>query len=108
MLKKTIGLIGAGYWGKNLVRVFYQLGVLKIICDLDKEVLKERKKEYSDLKTTTDFSEILKDKNIKGVVIAAPAATHYRLAKKALLAGKDILVEKPLVLRVKEKKAKNW
>ena len=102
MFRKTIGLVGAGYWGKNLVRVFSELGVLKTICDLDKKVLGERKKEHPNLKTTTDFSEILKDKEIKGVVIATPAATHYQLAKKALEGGKDVLVEKPLVLNVKE------
>lgn len=100
--KKNIGLVGTGYWGKNLIRVFNQLGVLKIICDLDKKVLKERKKEYPELKITTNFSEILKDKNIQAVVIATPAATHYWLAKKALKEGKDVFVEKPLALKVKE------
>lgn len=100
--KKNIGLIGTGYWGKNLVRVFSELGVLKIICDLDKKILAERKKEYPGLKTTTNFQEILKDRNIKGVVISTPAVTHYNLVKEALLARKDVLVEKPLVLRTKQ------
>ena len=72
--EKNIGLVGAGFWGKNLVRVFNKLGVLKIICDIDKKVLAERKREYPDIKTTTNFLELLKDKNIKAVVIAAPAA----------------------------------
>ena len=97
-----LALIGAGYWGKNLVRVFHQLGVLKIICDLDKKILKEREKEYPDLKTTTNFSEILRDKSIKGVIISTPAATHYKLTKQALLNNKDVFVEKPLALKVKE------
>ncbi len=100
--KKSIGLIGAGYWGKNLVKAFNQLGVLKIICDLDEDVLRKRKEEYPRLKITTNFSEILKDKEIKGLVVSTPAATHYKLTKKALLAGKDVLVEKPLALEVKE------
>lgn len=99
---KNIGLIGAGYWGKNLVRVFNQLGVLKTICDLDKKVLEGRKKEYPSLKTTTNFLDILKDRNIKAVVIATPTATHYKLAKKSLEAGKDVFVEKPLALKVKD------
>jgi len=99
---KNIAVIGAGYWGKNLIRVFNQLGVLKVICDLDKKVLAERKKEYPGLKTATDFSEILKDKEIKGIVISTPAATHFNLTKQALLVGKDVLVEKPLALKVEE------
>lgn len=101
-MKKNIGLIGAGYWGQNLIRVFSELGVLKIICDLNKNVLLERKKEYPYLKTTTNFDDILKDKTIEGVVISAPAALHYKLTKKSLFAGKDVFVEKPLALKVKE------
>jgi len=99
-----IGLIGAGYWGKNLVRVFHQLGVLKTICDSDENILKDRKKECPDVATTKNFNEILNDKDIKGVVIATPAATHFKLAKMALFAGKDVFVEKPLALKVKEGK----
>lgn len=97
-----LGLIGAGYWGKNLIRVFNELGVLKIICDLDNKILKQRKKEYPNLKTTTDFEEILADKEIKSVVISSPAVTHYNLVKKALETGKDVFVEKPLALQIKQ------
>jgi len=100
--KTKIGLIGAGYWGKNLVRVFNQLGVLKTVCDSDKEILKERKEQYPKIKITDDFSAILNDKEIKGVVISTPAATHYRLARRAMLAGKDVFIEKPLALKVKD------
>lgn len=102
--KKNIAIIGVGYWGKNLVRVFDQLGVLKIICDSNKKILLERKKDFPKLKISTNFLKILKDKEIKAIVIATPAATHYKLAKEALLAGKDVFVEKPLALKVKEGK----
>jgi UDP-2-acetamido-3-amino-2,3-dideoxy-glucuronate N-acetyltransferase len=102
--KKTISLVGAGYWGKNLVRVFSQLGVLKSVCDLNDKILKERKKEYPNLEVTTNFSEILKDREIKGVVISTPAVTHYQLAKKVLEANKDVFIEKPLALNIKEGK----
>ncbi|MDD5638548.1 MAG: Gfo/Idh/MocA family oxidoreductase [Candidatus Pacebacteria bacterium] len=98
----NIALVGCGYWGKNLVRVFYELGVLKIICDSDDEILTEKKKEYPTLKTTTNFEEILKNKDIQGIVIATPAATHYNLVKSALNSKKDVFVEKPLALGVKE------
>lgn len=100
----NIAIIGVGYWGKNLVRVFNKLNVLKIICDLDKKVLKERKREYPDINTTTNFKKILRDKDIKGVIIATPAATHYQLAKKVLLAGKHVFVEKPLTTKVSQAK----
>jgi len=85
-----------------LVRVFHELGVLQTICDSDKKVLKERLKVYPEVETTTNFSEVLNDKAITAVVIAAPAATHYTLAKQALLSGKDLFVEKPLALNMKE------
>jgi len=97
-----IALIGCGYWGKNLIRVFYKLGVLKIICDLDIKNLAEKEKEYPGLEITTNFKEILKDKRIKGVIIATPAVTHYKLAKLALNYNKDVFVEKPLALKVRE------
>jgi UDP-2-acetamido-3-amino-2,3-dideoxy-glucuronate N-acetyltransferase len=102
--KKYIGLVGAGYWGKNLVRIFHKLRVLKTVCDKDRKVLFNLRKEksYSGIKTTTNFSEALKDKEIKGIVISTPASTHYALTKKALKADKDVFVEKPLALKVKE------
>ena len=99
-----LGLIGAGYWGKNLVRVFCELGVLDIICDLDENVLKERKKNHPKLKITKDLNDILNDKEIKGVIISSPAAIHYDLVKKVLSSGKDVFVEKPLALDVKQGK----
>jgi len=100
--KRNIGLIGVGYWGKNLIRVFNEFGALKTICDLDKKILRQRKKEYPNLTTTADFKEILEDKDIKAIVIATPAATHYKLTKKCLLSGKNVFVEKPLALKIKE------
>jgi UDP-2-acetamido-3-amino-2,3-dideoxy-glucuronate N-acetyltransferase len=91
-----IGLIGAGYWGKNHLRVLKELGVLEMVCDLD-----ESKKEDS-FKFTSDISEVLGNKDIEAVVIATPAATHFKTAKQALEAGKHVLVEKPLALDIKE------
>ena len=98
----NIGLIGVGDWGKNHLRVFDKLGVLKIICDLDKKVLEERKKEYPNLQITPDFLDILGDKDVKAVVIATPAISHYKLTKKMLEGGKNVFVEKPLALTVEE------
>ncbi len=100
--KVKIGLIGAGYWGKNLLRNFYNLGVLNTVCELDDAVIKIRKKEYPDIKYVKDISKIYNNKDLQGVAIAAPAVTHYNITKQALLNGKDVFVEKPLALNIEE------
>lgn len=99
---KYISVIGAGYWGKNLVRNFYELGVLKNVCDSDNESLEKIKSVYSQIEVTHDLDVVFDDEKIKGVVIATPAVTHYKIVKKALLKNKDVFVEKPLALKVKE------
>ncbi|MBM4312006.1 MAG: oxidoreductase [Deltaproteobacteria bacterium] len=97
---KKIAVIGAGYWGKNLVRNYYDLGALKTVCDNSPQILKNIQTTYSDIEVTTRYEEILRDKEIKGVVIALPAEMHYDYAAKALRHGKDVFVEKPLALKV--------
>jgi len=94
------GLIGAGYWGKNLIREFYNLGVLKIICDIDQNLLDININTYPNLKTTTSFYDLLHDDELTGIIIALPAEMHYRFAKKVLLANKNVYVEKPLALSI--------
>jgi UDP-2-acetamido-3-amino-2,3-dideoxy-glucuronate N-acetyltransferase len=96
-----IGVIGCGYWGRNLVRNFHELGSLVAVCDNDLSCLEEMRKKYS-VAATQHFEELLAMPEVRAVVIAAPAAQHYELAKKAILAGKDAFVEKPLALRVEE------
>jgi UDP-2-acetamido-3-amino-2,3-dideoxy-glucuronate N-acetyltransferase len=91
-----IALIGAGYWGKNHLRVLKELKVLSLVCDLDEN----KKQEYSNF--TSNISDVFNEESVKGVVISTPAATHFQIAKQALLAGKHVLVEKPLALSVKE------
>lgn len=99
-----IAVIGAGSWGKNLVRNFYELGVLKIVCDLEEENLIKARDRHPNLKTTSSLSEIIEDKEIDGIVIATPAHTHYEIAKQSLEAGHNIYVEKPLAQNVSEAK----
>ncbi|HVB55246.1 MAG TPA: Gfo/Idh/MocA family oxidoreductase [Candidatus Acidoferrales bacterium] len=96
-----IAVIGSGYWGKNLVRNFHALGALACVCDVSKEALEQAAKEYG-IRTTQDIEEILQDDSIPAVVIAAPAAQHFDLARKALLRDKDVFVEKPLALHAIE------
>lgn len=95
---RNIAIIGAGYWGKNLVRNFYQLGVLKIVCDNNASTLKEIEKEYEGLATTGKMEDLLGDKDIRGIVVATPAALHKEIAEKALRADKHVFVEKPMSL----------
>ena len=98
IVKKNIAVIGTGYWGKNLVRNFYQLGTLRAMCDSTPETLAAMSKQYKGVETTTSYQHVLDDKEIEGIVIATPAETHFNLAEQALNAGKDVYVEKPLVL----------
>lgn len=86
----NVAVIGNGYWGKNLVRVFKELGYLRTICDLN---------QHGD-GITNDYQSVLNDIKVKGVVIATPAVTHYELAKQALESDKDVFIEKPLALTI--------
>src|SRR5690348_16767925 len=98
MLPK-IAVIGNGYWGKNLVRNFHALGVLKCVCDSRAGALQEAHAQFG-VDTCPSLKTLLSDPEIQGVAIAAPAVQHYELAKECLLAGKDVYVEKPLALHV--------
>ena len=98
----SIAIIGSGYWGKNLVRNFHSLGTLKLVCDKNEAVLSDLKNQYSKIKTCLALTDVLSSDYIDGVVISTPAETHFNLVREALLAGKHVYVEKPLVLRVEE------
>jgi UDP-2-acetamido-3-amino-2,3-dideoxy-glucuronate N-acetyltransferase len=93
-----LALIGAGYWGRNLARNFHALGCLHTICDAQAAILEMYQNGYDGVKKTTEIQEVLEDVTISKVAIAAPAALHYQIAKAALLAGKEVYVEKPLCL----------
>jgi UDP-2-acetamido-3-amino-2,3-dideoxy-glucuronate N-acetyltransferase len=93
-----LALIGAGYWGKNLARNFHALGALHTLCDTNSEILASYGSDYDSIVKSNDFDSVLAQKEIRKIVIAAPANLHYRLAKKALQAGKDVFCEKPLCL----------
>jgi UDP-2-acetamido-3-amino-2,3-dideoxy-glucuronate N-acetyltransferase len=99
---RSIAVAGCGYWGKNLVRNFAELGALHTICDVAPEALQSLSASYADVNTETEFHRVLENKEIKGVAIATPAILHYSMAKETILAGKDVFVEKPLALEVEE------
>lgn len=96
MQKQKIAVIGCGVWGRNIVRNFYNLNVLDTVCDIDEENLKKVTQEYLKVKTTKDFAEILNNPEITGVAVVTPSHTHYKLVKSALMAGKNVYVEKPI------------
>jgi UDP-2-acetamido-3-amino-2,3-dideoxy-glucuronate N-acetyltransferase len=94
--------IGAGNWGKNIIRNLHELKVLQVICDSNRETLDKFKKLYPDAECTDDFETVLSDPSIDAVSVATPAATHFENARAALKAGKDVFVEKPLALHARE------
>jgi UDP-2-acetamido-3-amino-2,3-dideoxy-glucuronate N-acetyltransferase len=93
-----VAVVGAGYWGKNLVRNFAALGALEVVVDADAATADKMVAAHGGRRA--EFADVLKDRTIAGLVIAAPAAQHYALAKAALEAGKHVLVEKPLALEL--------
>lgn len=99
-MNRSIAVVGMGYWGKNLVRNFYELGALRTICDTNVSVEAMGKEKYRDVEFTRDFSALLADAGVRAVALATPAVTHYEMAMLALEAGKDVFVEKPLAINV--------
>ena len=93
-----LAVIGSGYWGKNLIRNFLKLGSLHTICDTDPDTVKNFMEKYPGINGATSFSDILTNTDIKAVAISTPAELHAQMAKEALLAGKDVYIEKPLCL----------
>ena len=101
-MEKNIAVVGCGYWGGNLVRNFGELGALHTICDTDIKILEQLASHYPQTNTESEYHRVLGNKEIKGVVIASPAVLHYSMAREALLAGKDVFVEKPFTTNSKE------
>ncbi|MBU0579805.1 MAG: Gfo/Idh/MocA family oxidoreductase [Candidatus Margulisbacteria bacterium] len=102
----TIAQVGVGRWGKNLLRNYMQMDScrVKLVCEADPKHRQEIKKNYPQVKVVASFNQVLKDPEIDAVVIATPAATHFKLGMKALTAGKHIFIEKPIVLKTTQLK----
>lgn len=98
----NVALIGAGYWGRNHARVLNQIGVLHTLCDSSSCALGKYGEEYAHVQKTDSFEKVLCDPAIAAVVVATPAHVHYQIIKAALLAGKDVLTEKPICLNSNE------
>jgi predicted dehydrogenase len=100
----TLGQVGLGYWGPNLLRNYQSLpgAVVKTVCDVDEEALSRVGERYPGLICTRDYEPLLHDPDIEAIVVTSSAATHYPLAHAALEAGKHVFVEKPLALHLAE------
>jgi len=97
-----VAVIGAGYWGKNLVRNFNALGALGLIVDPNPVIQERMAQDYPGVAISGSYSEALNAPDIRGIAIATPAETHGNLIREAILAGKDVYVEKPLCLSESE------
>ncbi|HEX5705393.1 MAG TPA: Gfo/Idh/MocA family oxidoreductase [Pyrinomonadaceae bacterium] len=104
MTATTIGVIGCGYWGPNLLRNFAEneAAHLRWICDPDEARLNAMGRRYPAARTTTDYQKLLADRELDAVAVVTPVGTHYPITKAALLAGKHVLVEKPLTSTARE------
>jgi len=98
----SIGLLGCGYWGKNLARNFNNLGALKLVCDTAQAGCEVAKENVPGVAVSCEFRDAIQASDIEAVVIATPAETHFELAAAALKAGKDVFVEKPMALKVED------
>ena len=102
-----VGVIGAGYWGPNLIRNFNEAQDADVlaVADLQQQRLAPIQKRYPSVRVTTDHREVLADPKIDAVAIATPISTHRALCEQAFAAGKHVLVEKPLAGTVEDGEA---
>lgn len=98
----SVGVVGYGYWGPNLVRVIQQMdhASLRICCDANPSRLAALSRKYPGSLATLHYRDVLDDPVVQAVILATPIETHYPLAKQALLRGKHVLVEKPMTNRL--------
>ena len=102
----NVAVVGAGYWGKNLVRNFATAKRcnLKYVCDLDEKLLAVQKKLFPSIETLTSLDDVLGDGEVDAVVVATDVPSHFKIAQKSLEAGKHTYVEKPLTSKACEAK----
>src|SRR5271157_1342753 len=99
-----VGVIGTGGWGKNHVRVFNELQCLAAVCDMDKDRAEKYSRSYH-VPGYTSLQEMLQKEKLDAVTICTPASTHFQIASKALEAGLNVFVEKPMTTTVKDGEA---
>jgi predicted dehydrogenase len=96
-----VTVVGAGHWGKNLIQNFYDLGALAAVVEVDPTSRQRVEETYRGVKTYVDFADALEQER-GAIVLATPAPSHYALARRALEAGCDVFIEKPMTLSTEE------
>jgi len=102
MKTPSVAVVGCGAWGINHVRVLHELGALRAVCDSSPERRADVERRFPGVRAYAALAEALADDEVRAVVIAAPAESHHALTRAALLAGRDVLVEKPLALTARD------
>lgn len=102
MSPPTVIVVGAGIWGKNLVKTFYALGALAGVAEANPDLRQQVADQYPDIPLFEGYEQSLAHPNTTALVLATPAPSHYKFARQALEAGKDVFVEKPLTLSAAE------
>jgi predicted dehydrogenase len=100
----TVALVGHGYWGRNILRVYMDLPTahLKWVCDTDPERGERAVERYPAVRFTIAYDEVLADPEVDAVLLVTPISTHHELTMRALRAGKHVFVEKPMALSTKQ------
>lgn len=100
----NFGLVGVGYWGPNLARNLNNTenATLAWVSDIDDQAFRKITALYPSVKTTTDLAQMLNAPDLDAVVVATPARTHFEITKQCLMAGKHVLVEKPLAMTTEQ------
>jgi predicted dehydrogenase len=103
MAKLSVGIIGCGYWGPNLIRNFSSCPLTEVaaICDASPARLEAMSRTFGHLKTVSSVDQLL-EMGLDAVAIATPVSTHFPIAQHCLEAGLHVMVEKPLARTVKE------
>lgn len=103
----SVGIVGAGYWGKNLVRNFAAIpgATLRYVCDLDAARHELVRSSHPSVRLTRRFEDLLEDDELQAVVVATPAESHRAVAEACLRAGKDVFVEKPIATTIEDAQA---
>lgn len=99
-----VGVVGLGAWGWNVARSFAELRECELVscCDTDPKRVANAKKAWPSVNAKADIDEMLREDSVEAVVISAPAVTHYELAHKVLSADRDVFIEKPFTLNIRD------
>lgn len=104
MSNVKVAVVGHGYWGQNLVRNFWELDTVELttVCDANTASFPRLHRRFPAIETVQNYHDVIASPQIDAVVLATPVSTHYSFARQALLAGKHVLIEKPMTTSANE------